>query len=275
MDTQFALARCGYAEYILTLTSANFLPAHEALPRMRNEARKALEIDPLLPEAHAMLGIVAGVYDYDWKEAEQCFRRAMAHEPVPPGVRHFYGWFHLLLVGRMEEAIEQQKQGLKEDPLNISWNMLLAYSLITAGRPLEAGAAAQRVLEFDANNAWGCLALAWALALQERWGEALHAAEKVTPMIPEALGFLAAVLKHVRQANRAGEFIQKLISGEPYGIPKALSTYYFMSGEIEKAADWIEKMIEQRHLNAAHHALIFSHSSLRYHALLRKMNLEP
>jgi eukaryotic-like serine/threonine-protein kinase len=273
LDPEFALAHCGYAEFILILTSANFLPAHEALPRMRDEARKALEIDALLPEAHAMLGIVAGVYDYDWKEAERCFCRAMAHEPVPPGVRQWYGWFHLLLVGRGDEAIEQQKQGLKEDPLNVNWNMLLAYSFITMGRPVEAEIAARRALEFDANHAWGCLVLAWALVLQEKWGEALHIAEKATPMIPIGLGFLAAILMHLGETVRAEGLIRKLISEEPYGTPSGLCMFYLLTGEMDTCAGWVEKAIEQRHLNAVHFALWLGRSNPRWPAIAKLMML--
>ena len=59
----------------------------DALPRMREEARKALAIDPLLPEGHAMLGTAAAWFDFDWPEAERHFRFAMAQGAVPPLVQ--------------------------------------------------------------------------------------------------------------------------------------------------------------------------------------------
>ena len=60
------------------------MPPRDALPLMREEARKALAIDPLLPEGHAMLGTVAAWFDFDWPEAERHFQLAMAHGAVPP-----------------------------------------------------------------------------------------------------------------------------------------------------------------------------------------------
>jgi tetratricopeptide (TPR) repeat protein len=264
---------CGYAEYILGLTSAGYLPAHEAMPLMRKEARKALEIDPSLPEANTILGVVSGTYDYDWKEAEQSFRSAMTHTPVPPSVRQWYGWFYLMPVGRLEEGIEQQEQGIKEDPLNIIAHAILAYSYIIIGRLADAEAAARRVLELEEDHVWGCIAIADACAGQSRWTEALRIMEKATPMIPEALGVFAGILKHMGEEDRADELIQKLMSGEPYGIPKAQVVFSYLSGNIDKAADWVEKMIEQHHLNASHLARWCVRSSPRWPTLAKRMNL--
>jgi hypothetical protein len=70
------------------------------MPLVRSAARKALEIDPSLAEGHAMLGLVAALYDYDWEEAGHRFALAMAAESVPSEVRRFYALYYLLPVGR-------------------------------------------------------------------------------------------------------------------------------------------------------------------------------
>ena len=82
-------------DYFLAMIGVGLVPAREAMPIVREEARKALETDPSLPEAQAMLGIVAAVFDYDWKEAERRFGLAMARDPVSPQVRYWYGGFYL------------------------------------------------------------------------------------------------------------------------------------------------------------------------------------
>jgi hypothetical protein len=76
LDPGFALARIGYADYFLALCGLAQMPADEAMPRVRAEAQRALDLDVSLPEAHAMLGCVAGLYDFDWVEAERHFRLA-------------------------------------------------------------------------------------------------------------------------------------------------------------------------------------------------------
>jgi TolB-like protein/tRNA A-37 threonylcarbamoyl transferase component Bud32 len=90
LDPKFALAHCEYGNYFYTLARFGALPANQALPMMRSQVQKALELDPTLPEAHAMLGVVAAILEFDWKEAERRFRLAMAHDPVPPLVRLYY-----------------------------------------------------------------------------------------------------------------------------------------------------------------------------------------
>jgi serine/threonine-protein kinase len=270
-DPEFALAYCGYADYLMVL-SILLLPANEVMPLVREKARKALEIEPSLPEAHAMLGIVAGVYDCDWKEAERCFRLAMACDPVPRLVRAWYGCFYLLPMGRPEDAVAQLEQGLEEDPLNVMALLVLAASLLSVGKLAEAQAEARKVLELDENNAWALLYLATIYARQEKWTEALHFAEKAAPIITPAIGSLAGVLKRMGEVSRAEELLQKLMPGEAYGTPLGLCYFYLACGEIDNAAEWLEKAIEQRHLNAFAIASLFRESS-RWPALAKRMNL--
>jgi serine/threonine-protein kinase len=272
-DPEFALAHCGYADYFLMLAGWGYLAAHEAMPRVREETQKALEIDPSLPEGNAMLGVVAASYDYDWKEAERRFCLALAQDPVPPRVRQWYGLLYLLPIGRLEEAVKQTEQGLKEDPLNIVARAGFIYSLISAGRLAEAQAELHKVLEFEENNATAVSILALTYARQEKWTEALRFAEKATPMIPTAIGVLAGVLKRMGEVNRAEELLQKLMPGETYGTPLGLCSFNLMCGEIDEAADWLEKLIEQHNPGAAFIASAYFRSSSRWPALAKLMNL--
>jgi serine/threonine protein kinase len=100
LDPKFALAHCGYGHYFLSMTFMGALPANHALPMVRSQAQKALELDPSLPEGHAMLGVVAAGLEYDWKETERHFRLAIARDPVPVNVRLQYAVGYLLLAGR-------------------------------------------------------------------------------------------------------------------------------------------------------------------------------
>ena len=73
LDPEFALPYVGLADYHFALGTVGRFPSAEAMPRARELASRALEVDPDLPEAHAMLGLVNGQYDYDWAEAERRF----------------------------------------------------------------------------------------------------------------------------------------------------------------------------------------------------------
>src|SRR5262245_13552050 len=117
LDPGFALAHSMFGFHFAQLANYGLLPAHEAMPLVRSEARKALAIDPSLPEGHATLGLVAGLYDYDWQEAARRFELAMAADPVPSQGRRYYALYYLLPVGRAEEAVEECALALREDPL--------------------------------------------------------------------------------------------------------------------------------------------------------------
>jgi len=273
LDPEFALAYCGYADYFLLIANF-FLPAHEAMPRVREEARKALEIDPSLPEAHAMLGIVAALYDYDWKEAERRFHLAMARDPVPPRVRPWYGFMYLLPIGRAEEAVQQQELGIKDDPLNAIALASLSQSYLNVGRLTDAQAEAHRILELDEYNQNALWILAFINARQEKWTEALRFAEKGSPTIsPQLIGTLAVVLKRAGEVGRSEELTRQLMRGETYGAPMSLFFFHLLCEEMDIAAEWLQKAIEQRLPLATIYASIFFRSTSQWPALARLMNL--
>jgi serine/threonine-protein kinase len=280
LDPQFAEAHSSFGVYFLTRAYSGLAPAHEAMPSLRAEARKALEIDPSLPEAHAMVGTVAAVYDYDWKEAGSRFQLAMAGDAIPPWVRGNYALFYLLLMGRPLEAVEELQRALKEDPLNLFLRTMLALCLLVAGRDLEASAELRQVLEIDEKYpiAYPMLAiLHWSQGLIP---EALAFAEKMhslAPWIPMPIGALAGLLRLSGDTSRAEALLEKLRPGQAYAAPTGLAIFHLYCSEIDKAADWVEKAIEQRYPLILHimrgplgKAL---RSSARWPALARQMNL--
>ena len=121
----------------------------DALPLMREEARRALAIDPLLPEGHAMLGTAAAWFDFDWPEAERHFRFAMAQGAVAPLVHLNYAMYCLLPTGRAQEAVDQYTLGLNEDPLNLMARAERAVCLRSASRIAEGNDELRQLIELD------------------------------------------------------------------------------------------------------------------------------
>jgi tetratricopeptide (TPR) repeat protein len=279
LDAGFALAHIGLAEHYLLLTfSTSLLPAHEAMPLVRACARKALELDPSLPEARGMLGVVAAVYDYDWKDAQRLFRLAMAHEPVSPPVREYYGYLYLLPMGRPEDAVEELRKALTEDPLNLMFRLLLGDSLMAAGRYEDSSAEYHRILEFDKNYWWAYVMLAWNHALRGALAEAGPLAERAYSMMPwnlTAAAVFAAVLQRSGDTTRAEKMLRTTRNSPgQYGAPRALATFYFLCGEMDLAAEWAGKSVEQRDPGIpALSAFALFRSSSCWPALAKAMNL--
>ena len=271
LDPEYALAHCGYADYYLWLSSSTLMPADEAMPIVFEEAQKALRLEPSLPEAQAMLGIVAGVYRYDWQEAERQFLLAMEQHPIPPRVRQWYGHFYLLPIGRIEEAVEQQEKGLKADPLNLAAGVCLAYALVVAGRLGEAQVELHKVLEFEKNNTWAAMVLTFIHAYREEWEEALRVAEQGSPLISPLIGATAGVLKQMGELSRAEDLLQKLRQGDAYSVALGLVCFHHICGETDKVADWYEKAIEQRNTLIPGYSSLVSKSP-RWPELAKMMN---
>jgi eukaryotic-like serine/threonine-protein kinase len=252
LDPAFAEVHSALSWYFFTMVSENQIPPREAAASMRKEAQKALEIDSSLPDPHAALGM-ASVLDYDWAEADQHFRLAMAQEPVPILVRYFYGHFFLAAVGRIKEAEEENKCGLQEDPLNLLIRSVTGIYHIAADRVSEGQAVLRQLLELDDTFWIAYVWLATSCAMQGRTDEAIAYAEKaraLAPWNPPVIGLLAGLLERKGEHLRAQALLKELSDGSAFGAPAGFVSYHALLGQIDLAADCFEKVIEQRDTRA-------------------------
>jgi serine/threonine-protein kinase len=253
LDPRFALAHHGLAEYFFFLALAGLLPGRQAMSLARAEAQQALQIEPSLPEAHAMLGAIAASYDYDWQEAERRFRTAMAQPAISPGVRGPYAMHYLVPSGRFEDGAAELQLALREDPLNNGIRFALGFALLLAGKDADAESEVRAVLELDSNVpvAWSTLALIY--FLRNQFHEALGYAEKaysLAPSVPPVAGVFAGLLARCGERVRAQAVLDKLSEISSADVPMAFVLFHFNAGEIDKIPEWFEKSIEQRYPNA-------------------------
>jgi len=120
-DPGFARAYAGLADsYNLINLYGDVAPA-DSFPKAEAAARKALELDGQLAEAHTSLGYALSYYDWDWKGAEKEFLAAIRLNPNYATAHHWYA-LHLTTVGRSNEAITQAERALELDPLSLIIN---------------------------------------------------------------------------------------------------------------------------------------------------------
>ena len=126
-DPSYAEAYAGLAEATAILGQApnDGIPPREAKPKARQAAERALQLNPRLAEAHAVLGNMAMSYDWDLITGEKELRRAIELNPNDP-IAH--EWFcHLLIVeGRNAEALTEVRQALDLDPVAPLYHTVLA-----------------------------------------------------------------------------------------------------------------------------------------------------
>ena len=258
------------------LAAMGIRPAREVLPLARAAEHEALRVEPSLAEAHALLGVCAGTYDYDWTEAERRWRLAMDREPVSRDIRFWYGNHYLLPIGRPVEAVDAMARGLQEDPLNLLYRHHFAVGLRHAGRLEDAEAELRTVLELDENFPLAVGTLGAVCAQQGRFEEALTLTERACALTPWAnpiIGQLAALLVRAGATSRADALLERLRLGNAYGAPTGLAVFHAMCGEFDRAAEWTERAIEERYPPLVATLGPLLRPSSKWPALARMMNL--
>ena len=201
------------------LANYALMPAHQAMPLVRREAELAFEIDPSLPDAHAMLGLVAALYDYDWSEASRQFALAMAADPVPSQVRRHYALYYLLPTGRYEEAAAECARALEEDPLNVMGRLRFAQCLRAAGRIADGYRELRHALELDDRLWFTHFLIGLDYLIDGQQEEAIDHIERayaLAPWSPSARGLLAAALRMPAICERSRELL-KLLEADQTG----------------------------------------------------------
>ena len=106
------------------------------------------------------------------------------------------------------------------------------------------------ILEVDENFPLALETLGAICAQQGRFDEGLSLTERAYGFIPWAsptVGQLAALLVRSGATSRADALLEKLRSGEVCGGPAGLAVFHAMRGEFDRAAEWAERAIDERH----------------------------
>jgi tetratricopeptide (TPR) repeat protein len=145
---------------------------------MRPAAERALQLDPLLDEAHAAMGLVY-VREFDWARAEKAFRRAIEVNPNLTRAHIPLAVWILAPAGRVEEALEEVDKAIRADPLSAYASESRAFILLNVGRPDEALESCRRALALDPENNFVKQYQGRALLQKGRTAEAIHIFEQL------------------------------------------------------------------------------------------------
>ncbi len=148
LEPAFALAHVGLASTLFRLPLAGEKPPAEHFPQAQAAARSALDIEPGLAEAHAVMGWVAFWFDWDWNASEAHFLTALELD-LNDAESHL-GYAHLLSnTGRHDEALEQVTAARRLSPLHLLAQALEGQFLNHAGRPEAALARLDRTVALE------------------------------------------------------------------------------------------------------------------------------
>jgi TolB-like protein/tetratricopeptide (TPR) repeat protein len=155
-----AYARLAATYALRSLVTFNGDPPDETLLReMRFAAERALELDPLLAEAHDALGAV-NARDAQWQQSEKYFRRAIELEPSNSTWHAHLAMALLFPLGRLDEALRQLRIAEQSDPLSSEVQGDIGAVLLSAGRYEEARPYCERASGLDRIDCLGRVRLA-------------------------------------------------------------------------------------------------------------------
>jgi TolB-like protein/Flp pilus assembly protein TadD len=248
LDPTDAPAYAGLADCYAMLTEYASAPPVETYPKVKAAAKKALEIDDTLAEAHTSLG-AAYEYEWNWAEAEKEYRRAIEMNPNYATAHH---WYAVFLGARLrhDEAIAEMRKALDLDPLSLIINTSMGRELYGARRYDDAIAQLRRTLDMDANFAEAHFHLAMVYEAKRMYAEALAEFERATELFadPTMRIWEARVYGLAGKTAEAIRLIKELSEKEKTGYlaPYPIATVYAALGDNDKAMAYLEKTFNER-----------------------------
>jgi TolB-like protein/tRNA A-37 threonylcarbamoyl transferase component Bud32/Flp pilus assembly protein TadD len=160
------------------------IPPREGFPRARAAALKALELDESSAQAHAALAAIKFYFDWDWTGAEKEFRRALELNPNLPEAHAHYGWY-LLMFGHFEEGLAEEKRAVELDPLTSIYTAWVGWMYLIPRQDDKAIAEARKALELDPNAPDALYVLGAAYGDKRMFEQAIAAHKKLATVNPD------------------------------------------------------------------------------------------
>jgi len=176
-DPSYALGYAGVAESYFKLGLSGALPWEEAIPKQKEAAIRALELDPSIAEAHAFLADIRWFYEWDWRGAEEEFKQAIDLQPNSALAHTLYSAY-LLSMARVDEAVKESERARDLDPFSAPVIWWLGQTLYHARRYDDALRQYRRGLEMYPDNAGFYSATADVYEQKKLFGEAFAARQQ-------------------------------------------------------------------------------------------------
>ena len=248
-DATFAPAYVGLADAYERL-SGSFLgaPTYETRPKVTRAAQKALDLDPGLAEAHALLGRILKK-QFQWADAEAEYKQALALNPNNSTAHLDYAQW-LMSHGRVDEALAWSRRARELDPLGKTGDTI-GWMLFQARRYDDSIRELRSFLAVYPNDAIAHLFLAFPMIANGQAEEAIPDLEKTATMMhrsPGALELLATA--HARAGHRAEalRLLEELKQRRKTGYVQATSFINpnLALGNYDEAFVWFERAYHER-----------------------------
>ena len=252
-DPNYALAYAGLADSYHALPELTSVPVEVAFPKARSAALKALEIEDSLGEAHSALANVKEDYDWDWKGAEEEYKRAI---DLNPGLVLAHATYSNLLLelGRLPEALSEARLAQQLDPLSAIANDNLSAVLYYSGQYDQAAEQCRKTLDIDPLSPQAHRHLGQVYVQKQLYDEAVSELKKAmelsrgsTESLAE-LGYVFAVSGKKDDARHVLRDLKSTTDASPYRS----AIVYAGLAEKEKALEALKEAVNRRSPGVVH-----------------------
>jgi tetratricopeptide (TPR) repeat protein len=282
-DPGYALAYAGLADSYAVLSAYSVMSPAESFTKARAAARKALEIDDGLAQAHATLGIAFMNYDRDWSSAESEYKKAIALDGNYATAHHWYGLL-LMALGRFEESQAQLRRAAELDPFSVVIQGNMSRAFLFARQFDRAVEEARKAVAIDPNSGVGHIYAANVYEAKKMTREAIAENETVARLLGRTAYGLMALGRAQALSGRRAEALatveeMKSFSAHRYMSPAFVALVLRHLGDKKQVLDWWEKACEDRIFEVIFLKVDPMNDDLRdeprFAALLRKAGLSP
>jgi TolB-like protein/Tfp pilus assembly protein PilF/class 3 adenylate cyclase len=249
-DPSYGLAYAGLADSYGLLSIYGAASPADSFPQARAAAKKALELDDTLAEAHSSLANSLAHYDFDLEQSLKEFERAIQLNPNYATARHWYSNNPLVELGQFDRAIAEGKRAVELDPLSLIISADLGEDYFFARRYDEAIAQLRKTIEMDPRFHYAHWNLGEVWQLKAQLNEAISEYRKAVELNddPFVLALLGQAYARAGQREEAQRILSRLSeeARSRYVHAYSFALMYLALGDKERAIDEMERAYRER-----------------------------
>src|SRR6516225_5201743 len=279
-DSNYGPAYVGMAQAYIDLGNpgGGYQAPKETLPLAKAAATKAVEVDPMLGEAHFVLAQTLELYNWNWSEAERQYKLALELSPNYAPAHMGYGLFVLAIFGRNDEAMKQMAYAAELNPRDPQIRLYMGF-VTYAARQYDSAIVQFKELNV-ASPGLGDFGLGWCYREKKMYPEAIAALERslAHSRHPSVLASVASVYGLAGRKREALKLIDELKgrSRHHYLPAGVFAEPYLGLGEKDEALTWLERGYEEHDQSMVdintYPGFDALRSGPRFQALVRRMN---
>jgi len=245
-DPSYALAYVGLADAYIVIPYFSVGTAQDSYPKAKAAARRALEIDDRLAEAHTAMAAVLMNYDWNLPESNREFERAIELNPNYATAHHWYARENLTIMGQFDKALAEMRRAQELDPLSLIINANLGKAYFNARRYDEAIQQLRKTVEIDQSFFVAHHYLGSAYAIKGNFSEALAEYQKARQLNPDDPHVVALLARLYAVSGKRDEALRTLaqlksMARERYVADYSIALVYAGLGEKDQAFALLEK----------------------------------